>query len=119
NVCPRCGGNPLFRRFLKPVPSCFNCDQDWSLQSADDFPAYLSILITGHLVVPLIIILTSEFALSVAMIAAIILPVTALMIVALLQPAKGAVIATQWWLGLHGFKAERAYIADDPQDESS
>lgn len=107
NVCPRCGRNPLFGRFLKPVPVCVNCGQDWSLQSADDFPAYLSILVTGHLVVPLIITLTSEFDLSAAMLAAIIVPLTALLIVALLQPAKGAVIATQWWLGMNGFKLER------------
>jgi uncharacterized protein (DUF983 family) len=25
----------------------------------------------------------------------------------LLQPAKGAVIAMQWWLGMHGFVRER------------
>ena len=108
NVCPRCGGNPLFGRFLKPVSACFNCGQDWSLQSADDFPAYLSILITGHLVVPLIMTLTSEFDLSLAVLVAIILPLTLLLILALLQPAKGAVIATQWWLGMNGFKAERS-----------
>ena len=26
----------------------------------------------------------------------------------MLQPAKGAVIAAQWWHGLHGFAKERA-----------
>lgn len=112
SVCPRCGGNPLFGRFLKPVPACSNCGQDWSLQSADDFPAYLSILITGHLMVPLIITLTSEFTLPVAMLMAIILPLTALLIVAFLQPAKGAVIAIQWWLGMNGFKLERPEVRE-------
>lgn len=112
--CPRCGASPLFGRFLKPVPACSHCGQDWSLQSADDFPAYLSILITGHLMVPLIITLTSEFDLSVAALAAIILPLITLLTVGLLQPAKGAVIATQWWLGMNGFKLERS----DPREHS-
>jgi uncharacterized protein (DUF983 family) len=116
NICPRCGGNPLFGRFLKPLPACFNCGQDWSLQSADDFPAYLSILITGHLVVPLIITLTNEFDLSAAVFTATILPLTALLVVVFLQPAKGAVIATQWWLGMNGFKVERPEVRDRDED---
>jgi uncharacterized protein (DUF983 family) len=29
------------------------------------------------------------------------------MLLAFLQPAKGAVIAMQWWNGMHGFKQER------------
>ena len=39
--------------------------------------------------------------------AAIILPLTLALMLALLQPAKGGVIAMQWWLGLHGFVRER------------
>jgi uncharacterized protein (DUF983 family) len=31
----------------------------------------------------------------------------------LLQPAKGAVIALQWWHGMHGFRRERR--PEDPQ----
>ena len=27
-----------------------------------------------------------------------------ILIAALLQPAKGAIIALQWWMGLHGFE---------------
>ena len=119
NACPRCNGAPLFGRFLKPVPVCVNCTQDWSLQSADDFPAYLSILITGHVVVPLIMTLTTKFELSAAVLAATILPLTLLLIVALLQPAKGAVIATQWWFGMHGFKAERPDDQDHLPDEAA
>jgi hypothetical protein len=26
------------------------------------------------------------------------------MLFALLQPAKGAIIALQWWIGMHGFQ---------------
>src|SRR3546814_10107191 len=58
--CPRCGEARLFMRFLKPIPRRPQCAQDWTHQQADDFPAYVSILVTGHLMAPLIIALRSE-----------------------------------------------------------
>jgi uncharacterized protein (DUF983 family) len=110
--CPRCGEAHLFRKWLKPVDRCPACGQDWSLQRADDFPAYISILVTGHLIAPLIVLLAVDVGLSPGVLAAIILPVAAAMMLAILQPAKGGVIATQWWHGLVGFKRERALAAD-------
>jgi len=35
------------------------------------------------------------------------------MLLALLQPSKGAVIAMQWWHGMHGFRKERAPEGED------
>lgn len=105
--CPRCNDAKLFRRFLKPIAACSRCLQDWTHQQADDFPAYVSILLTGHIMAPVIIALIRDTALSLAALAAIIiLSMLALMIV-LLQPAKGAIIALQWWFGIHGFVKER------------
>lgn len=106
--CPRCGQARLFARFLKPQPTCPACGQDWSPQRADDFPAYIAILITGHLLAPLIIWLVSDVDVSPGVLAAIILPLSVVMMIAMLQPAKGLVIAMQWWHGLHGFIRERA-----------
>lgn len=107
-LCPRCGEARLFGRFLKPISRCPHCGQDLTHQQADDFPAYLSILITGHLLAPVIIALTRDTGLSVAALMAIIVPLAIGMLIAMLQPAKGAVIAAQWWFGLHGFRIERA-----------
>lgn len=105
--CPRCGDAPLFRKWLKPVDHCASCGHDWSLQKADDFPAYISILVTGHLMAPLLILLMLDFHLSPWATAAIIGPMTAVTMLGILQPAKGAIIAAQWWLGLVGFTRER------------
>lgn len=110
--CPRCGEAHLFRKWLKPVDNCPACRQDWSLQRADDFPAYISILVTGHLIAPLIVLLAVDVGLSPGPLTATILPVTAALMLGILQPAKGAVIAAQWWHGLVGFKRERALAAD-------
>jgi len=105
--CPRCNEAKLFTRFLKPVASCPHCRQDWTHQQADDFPAYVSILLTGHIMAPIIIALVQETALSLAALAAIIVPLMLALMIMFIQPAKGAIIALQWWFGMHGFVKER------------
>ena len=50
--CPNCGRAHLFGRFLKVVDYCAVCEEDYTPQRADDFPAYLVIVVVGHLVVP-------------------------------------------------------------------
>lgn len=110
--CPRCKKAKLFRRFLKPRARCPSCGQDWTHQQADDFPAYVSILVTGHLMAPLIIALVRDTDLSVTALVAIILPLAMALMIGLLQPAKGAIIALQWWFGIHGFRKERPDSAE-------
>jgi uncharacterized protein (DUF983 family) len=101
----------LFGRWLKPLAACPACTQDWSHQRADDFPSYVAILVTGHLLAPLIIVLSLDFDLGPAAMAAILLPLAVAMMLGMLQPVKGAIIATQWWHGLHGFRKERPEAA--------
>lgn len=103
NRCPNCSSSKLFVRYLKPVQTCQNCNQDWTHQQADDFPAYLSIFITGHLLAPIIIALVNYSGLPGWAIVTAMLSAAIVLLASLLQPAKGAVIAIQWWLGMHGF----------------
>lgn len=105
--CPRCGAARLFRKWLKPVERCPACSQDWSHARADDIPAYISILLTGHLLAPVIILLAGDIQLSPLAAGFVILPLATVMVLAGLQPIKGAVIALQWWLGMQGFRRER------------
>lgn len=101
--CPACGGTPLFARYLKPVTVCDSCGQDWSHQQADDFPAYLVILLVGHIVVPIVVEANRLFTLS-TLFQMIFWPLlTAVLALLLLQPVKGAVIAYQWARRMHGF----------------
>lgn len=113
--CPRCGRGALFARFLRPAARCPACGQDWRHQRADDFPAYIAILVTGHVLAPLAIVLSRDLALGPAAMAAIILPLALVLLLGLLQPAKGAVIAAQWWHGLHGFARERLAEPGEPE----
>lgn len=105
--CPRCANAPLFRKWLKAFDACPACNQDWTLHRADDFPAYIAIIVTGHLLAPVMIALVLDFALSPATILAMIVPLSIAMMLGILQPAKGGVIAAQWWHGLNGFAKER------------
>lgn len=106
--CPRCDQARLFRAWIKPVDSCDHCRQDWSVQQADDFPAYIGIFITGHLLAPIVIAMIGTFGISAWMTLAIILPIAIAMTLGMLQPVKGAVIALLWWRGVGAFKQERA-----------
>jgi len=112
--CPRCGEAKLFGKFLKPIALCPRCQQDWTHQRADDMPPYISILVTGHVLVPVIIYFGAVSDISMWQALAICLALASVMMLGLLQPAKGGVIALQWWHGMHGFvpsgkeEAERA-----------
>jgi uncharacterized protein (DUF983 family) len=101
--CPRCGTGKLFRAFLKPVAHCPACHHDWTHQRADDFPPYVSIFLTGHLMAPLIIYLGLSSAMPMWQSLAICLALASVLMISFLQPAKGGTIALQWWHGMHGF----------------
>lgn len=118
--CPRCGEGRLFRKWLKSVDACSACGQDWSHHRADDLPAYVAIIVTGHLLAPVMIAMTADFGMSPAAILAVLIPLSIAMMLGMLQSAKGAVIAVQWWHGLHGFVRERQpELVPEPAASSS
>jgi uncharacterized protein (DUF983 family) len=101
--CPRCGEGKLFRAFLKVDNSCSVCGLDFTPHRADDLPAYLVIVIVGHLVVPTALIIETDYSPPVWLQMAIYLPITLILSLVLLQPVKGAVVGLQWALRMHGF----------------
>jgi len=102
--CPRCDKDRLFGKYLKPVAQCPSCLQDWTLHQADDFPPYVSIILTGHLIAPALILIGGSAALTMGAKIALAMLLAGALMLALLQPAKGAIIALQWWMGMHGFR---------------
>lgn len=113
--CPRCGEGSLFYKWLKPRERCPVCTMDLTPQRADDFPAYISMIVTGHLMAPLIIALSVDYDLGPMAMFAILVPLAIAMMIGMLQPAKGGVIAVQWWFGMHGFVKERLVEAAVPE----
>lgn len=94
--CPSCGQAKLFGRFLKPVETCPVCGEHWAERRADDFPAYLVILILGHLLVPIVVEVNiyANVPLVVQMIGWPLIATVAA--VAMIQPLKGAVLGLLW-----------------------
>jgi uncharacterized protein (DUF983 family) len=101
--CPHCGEGRLFRAYLKPVAACPVCHEDLSHQRADDAPPYFTIVVVGHVLVPIMAAVFFATELSVMTHLMIWLPLTLVMTLALLQPIKGALIGLQWALYMHGF----------------
>ncbi len=101
--CPRCGEGKLFRAFLKVADHCSVCWLDFTPHRADDLPAYLVIVIVGHIVVPTALFIETDYSPPVWLQLAIYLPLTLVLSLALLQPVKGAVVGVQWALRMHGF----------------
>jgi uncharacterized protein (DUF983 family) len=101
--CPNCGEGKLFRTYLKTNDACAVCRQDLHHHRADDFPAYLVIVIVGHIVVPSIVAVEQNFAPPYLVHLAVWLPLTLGMSLALLQPVKGAIVGLQWAFRMHGF----------------
>lgn len=101
--CPRCGKGHMFRAFLKVADTCPHCGEELFHHRADDFPAYCVILVVGHIIVTLALAVETEFAPPLWVHAAMWIPATIGLSLALLQPFKGAIAALQWSLGMHGF----------------
>lgn len=116
--CPACGEGRMFRAFLKVADKCPNCGEELHHHRADDFPAYLVIVIVGHILVPIVLLVETEIAPPI-WISMSLWPMMALtMALCLLQPIKGAVVAIQWYGGMHGFeesKRARALAAADAE----
>src|SRR5262249_29943036 len=105
--CPNCGKGHLFRRFLKVADNCEVCGEDFTAQRADDFPAYLVIIVVGHVVVPALLAVEVAYAPPAWLQLAIWLPLTLFSALALLQPTKGAIVGLQWQTGMHDFEAAK------------
>ena len=101
--CPNCGSRTLFDGFLKVADRCSNCGEEFHHHRADDAPAYLTILVAGHLLLPLVLAVEEFYA--PALWVHLVLWGTSIPIacLALLRPIKGAVVGLQWAMRMHGF----------------
>lgn len=94
----------MFRAFLKVRDRCDACGEELFHHRADDFPPYLVIVIVGHIVVSMILLVEVEYPPPLWLAMTIWPLVTAGLALAFLQPVKGAVVALQWSLRMHGFE---------------
>jgi uncharacterized protein (DUF983 family) len=102
--CPNCGKGPLMKSYLKVRESCPVCDQELgNLHRADDGPAYLTILIVGHIMAPSIIWAFTTFRPDPMVLASTFTVGCVALSLYLLPRLKGAIVGLQWAKRLHGF----------------
>ena len=105
--CPNCGSGPLLTGYLKVNDTCQVCRQELFHHRADDGPAYLTILIVGHLMAPGLhftfvtwrpepLTLFTIFAVGCVGLSLYLLP-----------RLKGAIVGYQWARGMGGFGKSR------------
>ena len=101
--CPDCGQGPLFDGYLKVKDQCPVCRTDLHHHRADDGPAYLTILIVGHLLAPAILWFFVKFRPEPMVTVTLFTVGTVALSLYLLPRLKGAVVAIQWAKRMHGF----------------
>ena len=109
--CPNCGQGPMLRGYLTVRDSCPVCNEDLHHQRADDGPAYLTIMVVGHLLAPLILFVYSHYRPEPWTMVAMFSVGTVALSLYLLPRIKGAFVALQWAKRMHGFGA------GDPADD--
>jgi uncharacterized protein (DUF983 family) len=97
--CPNCGRGPLFASYLRQVEYCACCGEQLGHIRADDGPAWLTILLVGHILAPLLLVVIPNTSwpdwMSVTVWSGLALVLT----LSILPRAKGLFIALIWRAG--------------------
>jgi len=101
--CPNCGIGPMLRGYLTVRHDCPVCGEDLHHQRADDGPAYLTILIVGHLMAPLLLFSFQHWRPDPLVLASVFSVGTVALSLYLLPRLKGVLVALQWAKRMHGF----------------
>jgi uncharacterized protein (DUF983 family) len=100
--CPRCGQGRLLHHYLKIVDRCSACDEPYGHFRTDDAAPWLTILVAGHITVPIILICERNFQLPMALALAIYLPLIIGLTLILLPRCKGIIAALMWAMKAEG-----------------
>lgn len=97
--CPLCGRGALFRSYLKLSDRCANCGEVLGDIRADDGPAWATILVAGHVMVPFFLIAVRADAPNWVLFG-VLMPATVVLIAVLLPRIKGVFAALLWSLNM-------------------
>jgi uncharacterized protein (DUF983 family) len=109
--CPACGAGPMLKSYLKVRDRCPVCNEALYHQRADDGPAYMTILVVGHVMAPSILWVYTSFRPDPLVMASVFSVGTVALSLFLLPRLKGMMVALQWSRRMHGFGGP---VADAP-----
>ena len=84
------------------VDKCDQCNEPIGHIRADDMPPYITILIVGHIIVPLVLLVYQNYKLELWVSMAMWPPLTLVLTLVLLPLVKGATVGALWALRLRG-----------------
>lgn len=93
--CPNCGQGKLYRKYLK-VRRCATCGHANDRYRADDGPAYVTILLVGHLVIAPLLLFPFIWEAPLALVLGTVLPALAFLTLAALPIIKGGWVGLLW-----------------------
>ena len=94
--CPNCGKGKIFSGYLNINISCSNCNEELSIYRTDDFGPWLSIVLSGHIIIPLVLAMEQTYAPALWIQAALWIPFTLITVLILLPISKGICITIMW-----------------------
>ena len=94
--CPECGKGRLYRDYLKIEDSCEVCAHPLGEYRADDGPAYITILLVGHLVVAPLLLFPFIWQWPAAVVVPLTLGPLAALVLMTLPRVKGAFLGALW-----------------------
>jgi uncharacterized protein (DUF983 family) len=94
--CPRCGHGRLLHRYLKIVERCSGCNEAYGHFRVDDAAPWLTILLVGHITMPLVLAVEQNFDPAMWLGLSIYLPLIVLLTLGLLPRCKGLLLAVMW-----------------------
>jgi uncharacterized protein (DUF983 family) len=101
--CPACGEGRMMEGYLQVRRVCPVCGTELYHHRADDGPAWATILITGHLMAPAMLIVFEAFRPEAWVMAVGFSVFFVLLSLFLLPRIKGAFVGLQWAKRMHGF----------------
>lgn len=96
--CPNCAKGNVYSKYLKVNDRCKKCNEELHSYRTDDFGPWLSIIIAGHIMVPLVLAVEQNYALDLWLQAIIWIPLTILTVLFLLPISKSICLSILWRL---------------------
>ena len=104
--CPNCGKGRIFDGYLKVNDTCSECGQELHHHRADDGPPWLTMLVVGHLMAPLLHIVFVQYRPEPMVLFTVFAVGCVSLSLYLLPRLKGLMIAFQWSRRMYGFGHE-------------
>lgn len=96
NRCPNCGEGRLLASYLKPVENCAVCGENLGQIRADDGPAWLTILLVGHILAPIMLSVVPDSQMPDFFAIPMWILIASVLVLLILPRAKGIFVGILW-----------------------